>query len=236
MTAHAEPTHSAKGTSDPAPKRAKSDHPRPGKHPNGGAAATHAHDPDRVIALLLRDLVTRSAAALSRTGDQREAELLVAAVELRQAFLEVADALFAKRTEVKSSNDRYANQEVNYLLQRIESFTGIAMLTTNHESAVDEAFRRRLSMHIRFPMPERDERSRLWQAMIPAKAAIAADVDFERLAEEFTMSGGYIRNAVLRAAFLAADAGEGISMRTLWHAARGEYEAMGKIATMAAAA
>jgi AAA+ superfamily predicted ATPase len=175
MTAHAEPTHSAKGTSDPAPKRAKSDHPRPGKHPNGGAAATHAHD-------------------------------------------------------------RYANQEVNYLLQRIESFTGIAMLTTNHESAVDEAFRRRLSMHIRFPMPERDERSRLWQAMIPAKAAIAADVDFERLAEEFTMSGGYIRNAVLRAAFLAADAGEGISMRTLWHAARGEYEAMGKIATMAAAA
>jgi hypothetical protein len=147
-----------------------------------------------------------------------------------------ADALFAKRTEVKSSNDRYANQEVNFLLQRIETFTGIAMLTTNHESAVDEAFRRRLSMHVRFPMPESDERTRLWRAMIPAKAAIADDVDFERLADEFVMTGGYIRNAVLRAAFLAADAGEGISMRTLWHAACGEYEAMGKIATMAAAA
>jgi SpoVK/Ycf46/Vps4 family AAA+-type ATPase len=107
-----------------------------------------------------------------------------------------ADTLFGKRTDVKSSNDRHANQEVNFLLQRIESYTGICILTTNHETALDEAFRRRLSVHVRFPMPEADERARLWQALLPSTAPTTGHLALDRHAETFVMSGGYIRNAV----------------------------------------
>jgi SpoVK/Ycf46/Vps4 family AAA+-type ATPase len=83
-----------------------------------------------------------------------------------------ADSLFAKRTQVQSSNDRYANLEVNYLLQRMEAFAGIVILTTNHDAAIDEAFRRRLSLRVDFPVPEPDERERLWRALLPAEAAV----------------------------------------------------------------
>src|SRR6185295_17631886 len=114
-----------------------------------------------------------------------------------------ADSLFAKRTEVKSSVDRYANLEVNYLLQRMESFAGITILTTNFETSLDEAFRRRLAYRIHFPVPELDERARLWEAVIPEQA-LGRDVDFALLAQRFEMTGGYIKNAALRAAFLAA--------------------------------
>ncbi len=140
-----------------------------------------------------------------------------------------ADAVFGKRTEVKSSNDRHANHETNYLLQRLETFTGICILTTNHENAIDEAFRRRLSVHVRFPMPEADERTRLWQALIPAAAPTAEELQFDQLGQAFVMSGGYIRNAVLRAAFLAADARTPIDAKFLLRAAQLEYEAMGKV-------
>jgi hypothetical protein len=140
-----------------------------------------------------------------------------------------ADAVFGKRTEVKSSNDRHANHETNYLLQRLESFTGICVLTTNHENAIDEAFRRRLSVHVRFPMPEAEERKRLWQALIPKAAPTAQELCFDQLGETFVMSGGYIRNAVLRAAFLAADADTQIDAGFLLRAAQLEYEAMGKV-------
>jgi len=140
-----------------------------------------------------------------------------------------ADSLFAKRTEVKSSVDRYANLEVNYLLQRMEAFQGISILTTNLEASIDEAFRRRLSARVAFPMPEAEERLRLWRALVPAKAAVAKDVDFEMLAERYEMSGGYIRNAILRAAFLAAADSTAITMRHLTRAASLEYAAMGKV-------
>nr|MBA2540740.1 ATP-binding protein [Deltaproteobacteria bacterium] len=140
-----------------------------------------------------------------------------------------ADAVFGKRTEVRSSNDRHANHETNYLLQRLESFTGICILTTNHDAAIDEAFRRRLSVHVRFPMPEADERKRLWQALIPKAAPTASELHFDQLGETFVMSGGYIRNAVLRAAFLAADAKTQIDAGFLLRAAQLEYEAMGKV-------
>jgi SpoVK/Ycf46/Vps4 family AAA+-type ATPase len=141
-----------------------------------------------------------------------------------------ADSLFAKRTEVRSSNDRYANLEVGYLLQRIESFTGIALLTTNHESSIDEAFRRRLALHVRFPLPDEQHRERLWRSMLPVQAETAADIDFSRLAHDFEMTGGYIKNAALRAAYLAADEGRPIGMNHLWRAARSEYESTGKVA------
>jgi len=117
-----------------------------------------------------------------------------------------ADSMFGKRTDVKSSNDRYANLETNYLLQRLESFTGICLLTSNHESNIDPAFQRRLSLHLRFETPDEDERAKLWLAMLP-DAPVAPNLDFAGLARRFEMSGGYIRNAALRAAFLAADEG-----------------------------
>jgi DNA polymerase III delta prime subunit len=140
-----------------------------------------------------------------------------------------ADALFGKRSSVKSSNDRHANQEVNYLLQRLESFAGICILTTNFDSAIDEAFRRRLSVHVRFPVPDLDERARLWRALLPEKAPVDPDLPIDELAKKYMMSGGYIRNAVLRAAFMAADEDMNISAKHLVQAAQLEYEAMGKL-------
>ncbi len=140
-----------------------------------------------------------------------------------------ADALFAKRTQVQSSNDRYANLEVNYLLQRLEAFSGIVILTTNHEPAIDEAFRRRLSLRVEFPVPEAAERERLWRAVLPQEAQIAADVDLAALAARYEMTGGYIKNAAVRAAFLAAAEGTPITMHHLTRAARSEYQAMGKV-------
>jgi predicted nucleic acid-binding protein len=139
-----------------------------------------------------------------------------------------ADALFSKRTEVKSSVDRYANLEVNYLLQRMEAFSGITILTTNFDNAIDEAFRRRLSFRIAFALPERAERQRLWRAIIPARA-LGAGIDWAELADRFEMSGGYIKNAALRAAYLAAADGTVIEMHHLLRAAGAEYASMGKV-------
>jgi hypothetical protein len=141
-----------------------------------------------------------------------------------------ADSLFGRRTEVKSSNDRYANLAVNFLLQRLESFTGVCLLTSNHESAIDEAFRRRLSVHVRFPMPDESERAKLWAAMLPATAPTDGEIDVDGLARRFVMAGGHIRNAVVRGAFLAADRGVAISTVHLARGARLEYEAIGRIA------
>jgi hypothetical protein len=141
-----------------------------------------------------------------------------------------ADALFAKRTEVKSSNDRYANLEVNYLLQRIEAFDGVAILTTNLETSVDPALKRRLAIEIPFYPPEVAERERLWQAMLPASAPRGDDLNFAALAQGFDdLCGGNIRNAVLRAAFLAAAEGKPIRQTHLLRAARSEYRALGKV-------
>ena len=142
-----------------------------------------------------------------------------------------ADSLFAKRTEVKSSVDRYANLEVNYLLQRMEAFNGITILTTNLDSSIDDAFRRRISFRVDFPMPEMEERERLWRTMLPQEAAVAPNINFRTLASKFEFSGGYIRNAVLRAAFFAADEGGPITQSHLQKAALLEYSAMGKIAS-----
>ena len=141
-----------------------------------------------------------------------------------------ADALFAKRSaEVKSAVDRYANLEVNYLLQRVESFGGVVILTTNLDTSIDPALRRRLATHIVFGAPEAEERLKLWRAMLDTGAPIHA-VDFRELAEEFAaMSGANIRNATLTAAFLAAEEKQPITMTHLRRAARSEYRAMGRV-------
>ncbi len=142
-----------------------------------------------------------------------------------------ADALFAKRTRVESSNDRYANLAVNFLLQEMEQFDGCCLLTTNLDSGLDEAFRRRLRFRIEFPRPTEDERARLWPSMVPAGAPLADDVDWAPLVDEFDrMTGAHIKNAVVRAAFLAADAGGPITQALLRQAARAEYEETGHVA------
>lgn len=142
-----------------------------------------------------------------------------------------ADSLFGKRTSVSSSNDRHANQLTNFLLQKIENYTGICILTTNHDTAIDDAFRRRLTVRLQFPVPDENERESLWRAMLPDNAPRSPDIDAKTLAQKYPMSGGYIRNAVLRAAFLAADAGEPIGDYHLGRGAQLEYEAMGKLVT-----
>ncbi|HEY4242432.1 MAG TPA: ATP-binding protein [Kofleriaceae bacterium] len=140
-----------------------------------------------------------------------------------------ADSLFASRGEVKSSTDRYANLEVNYLLQRMERFSGITILTTNLAASIDPAFKRRIAFTIEFPMPEAEERAMLWQRHLPKRAQFAPDIDYDWLADRFEMSGGHIRNAVLRAAFLAADEGGRIGHKHMKRAAELEYQAMGKV-------
>jgi SpoVK/Ycf46/Vps4 family AAA+-type ATPase len=144
-----------------------------------------------------------------------------------------ADALFGQRsTEVKGAVDRYANLEVNYLLQRIEGFGGITVLTTNLDTALDPAVRRRLASHIVFAPPDEEERARLWQRQIfTGSAPIARDVDCEALARTFpNMTGAHIRNAALAAAFLAAgDGDEQITSEHLVRAGRAEYRSMGHV-------
>ena len=138
-----------------------------------------------------------------------------------------ADSLFSSRTEVKSANDRYANLEVNYLLQRVEHFTGIAILTTNFPTALDEAFRRRIAMRVTFPKPQVEERKRLWESMLTNRAILDPKLDTEDLAYEFELAGGHIKNAVLRAAFIAATRGCLIDQDLLRIAARIELKEQG---------
>ncbi len=143
-----------------------------------------------------------------------------------------ADALFAKRTtDVKGATDRYANLEVNYLLQRIESFGGITILTTNLDASLDKALRRRLASHIVFFQPDDDEREELWRRILATGAApTRGELDFEELSRRYPdMTGANIRNAVLAAAFLAASEDTEITQEHLERAAKGEYRTMGRV-------
>jgi SpoVK/Ycf46/Vps4 family AAA+-type ATPase len=123
-----------------------------------------------------------------------------------------ADALFGKRSEVRDAHDRYANQEVAYLLQRVEQFGGLAILTTNMGGSMDEAFSRRLAMTVHFPLPDRADRRRLWERALPEAAPRSEDLDLAALADRFPVTGGVITKAALTAAFLAAEARMPISM------------------------
>lgn len=131
-----------------------------------------------------------------------------------------ADALFGKRTEVKDSHDRHANIEVSYLLQRMEAYRGLAILTTNLKSSLDKAFLRRLRFVVQFPFPDHAQRLALWQRAFPAATPTQA-LDLDKLAS-LSMAGGSIRNIAMNAAFLAADAGEAVGMHHILQAAHGE--------------
>ncbi|MBG1265341.1 ATP-binding protein [Nostoc sp. WHI] len=137
-----------------------------------------------------------------------------------------ADALFGKRSEVKDARDRYANIEVSYLLQRMESYPGLAVLTTNLKSAIDTAFLRRIRFVVQFPFPDTTQRAEIWRRIFPAKTP-TADLDALQLAR-LNVAGGNIRNIALNAAFLAADAGEAVQMKHVLRAAQTEYTKLEK--------
>ena len=124
-------------------------------------------------------------------------------------FFDEADALFGKRSEVKDAHDRYANIEVAFLLQRLETFDGVVILASNLAGNVDPAFSRRMHFVIEFPLPDPALRERLWRAAIPGRAPVAGDVDLGFLAREFALAGGDIRVAALDAAFAAATDADG---------------------------
>ena len=142
-----------------------------------------------------------------------------------------ADALFGKRSEVRDSHDRYANIEVSYLLQRMEAYRGLAILTTNLKNAIDSAFLRRIRFVVQFPFPDVTQRTEIWRRMFPPKLPTEG-LDFPKLAR-LNVAGGNIRNIALNGAFLAADAGESVGMAHLLRAARSEYAKLEKSLTEA---
>ncbi|MGX1623753.1 AAA family ATPase [Streptomyces sp. NPDC055506] len=139
-----------------------------------------------------------------------------------------ADAVFGKRSEVKDAHDRYANLESAYLLQRLESFDGIALLTTNLRANIDEAFTRRLDLIVDFPFPDAGQRLALWRhslAHVPGTDGIALDA----VASGFELAGGSIRSAVVTAAYLAAGRGDTVTADDLLEGARREYRKAGRL-------
>jgi hypothetical protein len=162
---------------------------------------------------------------------ERNLAQLFDAAEDSQAIIlfDEADSLFARRTEVKTSVDRYANLEVNYLLQRLDSFTGIAILTTNFGGAIDTAFKRRLSFRLTFPFPDEEMRVQLWRTHLPPELPRSPDVDVEELARRYQLSGGYIRNVALRSAFLAAAEQSRLRQEHIERAIKLEYREIGRL-------
>jgi SpoVK/Ycf46/Vps4 family AAA+-type ATPase len=135
-----------------------------------------------------------------------------------------ADAIFGKRSEVKDSHDRYANMEVSYLLQRMEAYRGLAILTTNMKSALDTAFLRRIRFVVQFPYPDAAQRTAIWARAFPPGTP-TEELDLEKLSR-LNVTGGNIRNIAINAAFLAAEAGGPVRMVEVMHAARSEYAKM----------
>lgn len=143
-------------------------------------------------------------------------------------FFDEADALFGKRSEVKDAHDRYANIEINYLLQQIESFEGVVVLATNLRQHLDEAFLRRIQVVVEFPMPAYEDRVSIWRQSFPKEAPLDPNVDFDFLARQFELAGGHITNIVLWAAMLASEESADISMRHCIRATRRELEKIGR--------
>lgn len=139
-----------------------------------------------------------------------------------------ADAVFGKRSEVNSSNDRYANLESAYLLQRLESFDGIVLLTTNLRANIDEAFTRRLDLIVDFPFPDAGQRLALWQHSL-VHVPCVDDIDPGRCAKDFELAGGSIRSAVVTAAYAAAGRGSPVTSADLLAGAQREYRKAGRL-------
>ncbi|MEV8104534.1 ATP-binding protein [Streptomyces sp. NPDC088135] len=140
-----------------------------------------------------------------------------------------ADAIFGKRSDVKDAHDRYANVESAYLLQRMESFDGLAILATNLRANLDDAFTRRLDLVIDFPVPDPEQRLVLWERCLGPVLPRGMDLDLAFCAENFELAGGNIRSVAVTSAYLAADTGEPVTMATLIHAIQREYQKLGRL-------
>jgi SpoVK/Ycf46/Vps4 family AAA+-type ATPase len=140
-----------------------------------------------------------------------------------------ADALFGKRGEVRDSHDRYANIEVGYLLQRMETYDGVVILATNLRSNLDDAFTRRLQFIVDFPFPDEKQRLNIWKVLFPPDVPRDKDIEFVSLAKRFKLSGGSIRNIIVSASFLAANEGNSVANRHLLHGVRRELQKMGRL-------
>ncbi|WP_152042260.1 ATP-binding protein [Salinigranum salinum] len=157
---------------------------------------------------------------LSRVFDEAETSDAI-------LFFDEADALFGKRTEVKDSHDRYANIEVNYLLQRIEEHDGTVVLTTNFAGNIDDAFRRRIHHSVDFPVPDRASREAIWRGIFPAETPVGT-LDYDFLAG-LDLVGGNIKNVALTAAFLAADDDSAVEMEHVVRATKREFQKLGRL-------
>ena len=178
------------------------------------------------LAGLISKYIGETEQNLSRVFDAAEAANMV-------LLFDEADALLGKRSEVSDAHDRYANIEVAYLLQRLERFEGVAVLATNLLRNIDTAFLRRLHFVVEFALPAAPERRRIWRRCLPAGMPVADDLDLDRLADNFELPGGAIRNAVLGAAFLAAEAGSPITMDLAVSALRREMVKIGRLVSEA---
>ncbi|HEX2979601.1 MAG TPA: ATP-binding protein, partial [Anaerolineaceae bacterium] len=143
-------------------------------------------------------------------------------------FFDEADAIFGKRSEVKDAHDRYANIEVGYLLQRIESYDGVTILATNLRTNIDEAFTRRLQFIINFPFPDEAQRLAIWQVLRPTGLPVDAAIDWNFMAHRYAIAGGNIRNILVAAAFMAAQDGQVLKMEHLLKATKREMQKMGR--------
>jgi len=142
-------------------------------------------------------------------------------------FFDEADALFGKRSEVKDSHDRYANTQIDYLLQRMEQFNGLSILATNMKNALDKAFTRRLSFIIDFPFPDSGLRYEIWHRVFPEQTPLGPNIDYKRLAN-FNLAGGSIHNIAVNAAFLAAGEDTEVTMRQILDATLTEFRKLEK--------
>jgi hypothetical protein len=161
----------------------------------------------------------KNLSAIFREAEQSQALL----------FFDEADALFGKRTEVKDAHDRYANIEINYLLQRVEQYQGMVILATNMQRNLDDAFLRRLQEVVEFPFPDEAARERIWRGHLPPTAPVKDDIDFPFLARQFKLTGGNIKNIALNGAFLAAQESHPIAMAHLIRATKAEFLKHGKL-------
>lgn len=174
------------------------------------------------LANVLSKYIGETEKQLAQLFDQAESMNVV-------LFFDEAESLFSKRTETHDAHDRYANLQTGYLLQRIETYPGIVILSTNLLTNMDKAFTRRFKFIIEYPFPGVLQRRQLWRKAFPPGAPLADDVDFELLAEKAALSGGNINNIALRAAFYAAAEQESVGMPHLLRAVEREYDKLGKV-------
>ena len=144
-------------------------------------------------------------------------------------FFDEADALFSKRTSVGDSHDKYANSETAYLLQKIEEYDGMSILSTNYYNNFDDAFVRRITYSIHLQQPDKETRFTLWTTILPKTAAVSDDIDFKFLADKFDLSGSNIKAILFNAAYMAGAEKSEIEMRHIVRAMEYEFNKLGKL-------